>query len=81
MSQPSAIAALQYEVVRPKNTQEGEENVLPAGISLQSLPTGSPKEAQDGKNTGYWPQREEVRREGMIPVSPDSCIFPHIGKH
>ena len=49
-----------------------------AGISLESLPTVSPKEAQDGKNTVYWPQREEVHRKGMISASPDSCIFPYI---
>ena len=79
MSQSSAIAALQYELVSPKDTQEGEENPL-AGRHQPappcSLPTVSPKEAQDVKNTGYWPQRDEVHRKGMISMSPDSCIFP-----
>ena len=34
----------------------------------------------EGENTDKWPQRAEMHMKGMIPVSPDSCLFPYIEK-
>lgn len=36
-----------------------------------------------GKNqeAGCWHQVAEVRKQGMISVSPDACIFPYIETH
>ena len=47
-------------------------------IRLQPLPAESPKEAQDVKNTGYWPLIAGVPMKGMISVRIDSCIFSYI---
>ena len=44
-------------------------------------PMVSPKEAQDVKNASYWPKKAEMHIKGMIPTSPESWIFPYIGKH
>ena len=33
------------------------------------------------KAAGCWPQRAEMRTEGVISGSPDSCIFPYREKH
>ena len=35
----------------------------------------------EGENTDNWPQRAEMHMKGMSSVSPNSCIFPYIGKH
>ena len=64
-----------------RTTRKEKKMCYLAGISLESLPTVSPKEAQDGKNTVYWPQITEMHVKGMISVSPDSCIFSFIQKH
>ena len=79
MSQSSVIVVLQCELVSPKDTQEGEEYLWLAASGLQPLPMVSPREVQDGQNTGYWHQIAEMK--GMILVSPQSCIFPYIEKH
>ena len=50
MSQLSVTAALQYGLVSPKGTQEGEEYMPSKIIRLQSLPTMSPKGAQEVKH-------------------------------
>ena len=40
---------------------------------MQALPTVSLKEAQDVKNTRYWPHMAEMyMMKGMISASPDS---------
>ena len=49
-------------------------------IKLQTLPTESPKGAQDVKNTGYWPRVAEIHTKRMISASPDSWTFPYIEK-
>ena len=36
------------------------------------------EETQDIKNIGNWPHAAEMHIKGMILVSSDSCIFPHI---
>ena len=79
MSQSSAIATLQCELVNPKGTQEGEY-LRASSLGTTATPYGEPwgKEAQDVKNTGNWPQIAEMQKKGMISVSLDSCIFPYI---
>ena len=46
---------------------------------LHSLPTVRPEETRDVK-TESGPQTAEIHSKGMISVSPDFCIFPHIEK-
>ena len=79
MSQSPATVALQCELVIPKGAQEGEclwscSHQIPAS-SFSEL-----QEAQDVRNTGYWPRTGEVHMKGMISVSTGSCIFPCIEK-
>ena len=38
------------------------------------------KEAQEWKNTGYFPQIAEKHMKAIISMSPDSYIFPYIDK-
>ena len=85
MSQSSLTAAFQCEPVSPAEGlsflfRKEKDICHLAAIRLQPLPTVSPKEAQDVKNTEYWPQIAEVSIKGMISVSPDSCIFPYTEK-
>ena len=40
---------------------------------------GSPKGAQDVKNTGFWPGIAEMQKKGKISVSLDSCILSYRG--
>ena len=68
------------EPVSPREVRREKNICHLAAIRLQPLPTVSPKEAQDVKNTEYWPQIAEVSIKGMILVSPDSCIFPYTEK-
>jgi len=37
--------------------------------------------AVKNQEAGCWPQVAEMRKKGMISVSPDTCIFPYIEKH
>ena len=67
-------AALQYEPVSPKGTQEGEEY-------LWSVICDLPQGRSGCENPGYWLQMAEMHMKGMISVSPNSCIFPFIEKH
>ena len=66
----------------PKGIQERQEYLLCNSYHTVAAPYGEPrgKETQDVK-TGYWSRIGEVRMKGMIPVSPDSCIYTYKEKH
>ena len=59
----------------------GRKECLPSS-SDQTAPTpySEPWGSSGCENTGSWPQIAEIHTKGMISVSPDSCIFPHIEK-
>ena len=40
---------------------------------------GSPKGAQDVKNTGFWPGIAEMQKKGKISASLDSCVLSYRG--
>ena len=42
--------------------------------------TVHPEETQDEESTGYQPQRAKAHVKGMIPTSPDACVFPYVEK-
>ena len=56
------------ELVRTEGAQEGMNTCHLAAIKLQPLPIMNPEEAQDVKNTGYWPYITEVYIKGMTYV-------------
>ena len=71
--QPSSVS---WWALRELRKEENSCHL--AAIRCQPLPRLSPKEAQDVKYIGCPPQIAEVHIKGIIPVSPDSCIFPYI---
>ena len=80
MSQSSEIAVTtDGKLVSREETHEGKSICHLAVIRLHPLPTVSPEETQHVKIES-WPQTAEIHTKGMISVSPESCIFPHIEK-
>ena len=75
-----AIALQPPRPGHPEGSQDGHR--MPPTIQ-QSTAAATPmvhlEETQDEK-TGFWPQIEQALIKGMIAVSPDSCIFPHLEK-
>ena len=66
-------------VLNPEGTQ-GENTCQLAAIRLQPLPDSGSWGNSGCENTGGRPQIAEVHIKGMISVSPDSYIFPYMGK-
>ena len=51
-----------------------------AGHQAAATPDGEPKGSSGCENTRHWTSRAVMHVKGMIPGSPDSCIFPHMEK-
>ena len=68
-------------MVSPEGTQDRNRMPTIQQSTAASTPNGDTRGDSGGERTGYWPHIAEVHMEGMISMSPDSCLFPYIGKH
>ena len=72
---PSGVAALQSKLVNPE-----EKYLLSSSHKTVATPCGECEKAQNMRTQDYRPQIAEVHIKKIIVMSPDSCIFPHVGK-
>ena len=75
MSQLSVTAALQYGLVSPKGTQEGEE-YMPSKIHQAAVTPYHEPQGSSGGETQDTGSIAETHTKGVISASSDSCIFP-----